>query len=132
MDKNSIGNRILKIRKKKNLTQKELAHKVHVTEATISRYENNLREPKGEIINKLAIALNTTTDYLLGRSNSCLPMKDLDVNKSIDDDLDALIEKLEGVDGLKFHNQLMDTQTKFFIINTLKNIRDIAEYINTK
>lgn len=127
MNKNSIGYRILNLRKKKLLTQKELAVKVNVTEATLSRYENNLREPKGEIINRIALALNTTTDYLLGRSNNSLPVRDLDDNKSIDEDLDTIIEKLEEVGGLTFHGDLIDEQTRNIILKTLKHTREIAE-----
>ncbi len=127
MNRNSIGYRILKLRKKKQLTQKELAVKVNVTEATMSRYENNLREPKGEIINRIALALHTTTDYLLGRSNHSLPVREPRDHKSINIDLDTIIEKLEEVDDLKYHGELMDDQTKRIILKTLKHTRDIAE-----
>lgn len=127
MNNNSIGYRILNLRKKKKFTQKELAVKVHVTEATMSRYENNLREPKGEIINRIALALNTTTDYLLGRSNNSIPIRELDDNKSIDIDLDTFIKKLEDVDGLKFHGELIDEQTRSIILKTLIHAREIAE-----
>ncbi|MDF2545795.1 MAG: transcriptional regulator [Anaerosolibacter sp.] len=65
----SIGNRILKLRKELNMTQKELADKAGTTEATLSRYESDLREPKADIIVKIAAALGTSTDYLLGRTN---------------------------------------------------------------
>ncbi|GKX27822.1 transcriptional regulator [Vallitalea longa] len=127
MNNNSIGYRILNLRKKKKFTQKELAVKVHVTEATMSRYENNLREPKGEIINRIALALNTTTDYLLGRSNNSLPIRELDDNKSIDIDLNTFIKKLEDVDGLKFHGEFIDEQTRSIILKTLIHAREIAE-----
>ncbi|QUI22037.1 helix-turn-helix transcriptional regulator [Vallitalea pronyensis] len=127
MNKNSIGYRILNLRKKKQLTQRELAVKVNVTEATMSRYENNLREPKGEIINRIARALHTTTDYLLGRSNHSIPLREPKDHKSINVDLDTIIEKLEEVDGLEYHGELMDDQTKRIILKTLKHTRDIAE-----
>lgn len=65
----SIGDRILNLRKELNLNQKELAEKVGITEASLSRYENNLREPKAEIIIRLSNALNCSTDYLLGKTN---------------------------------------------------------------
>lgn len=47
------------------MSQKELADKVEITEASLSRYENNLREPKAEIVAKLAKALDTSTDFLI-------------------------------------------------------------------
>lgn len=93
----------------------------------MSRYENNLREPKGEIINRIALALHTTTDYLLGRSNHSLPVREPRDHKSINIDLDTIIEKLEEVDDLKYHGELMDDQTKRIILKTLKHTRDIAE-----
>lgn len=65
----SIGDRILDLRKELNLSQKELAENVGITEASLSRYENNLREPRAEIIIRLADALNCSTDYLLGKTD---------------------------------------------------------------
>ena len=65
----SIGDRIVNLRKELNLSQKELAEKVGITEASLSRYENDLREPKAEIITRLSNALNCSTDYLLGKTD---------------------------------------------------------------
>ena len=64
-----IGFRIVRRRKQLNISQKELASRTGITEATLSRYENNIREPKAEIIAKLANVLNTSTDYLLCNTN---------------------------------------------------------------
>lgn len=60
-----IGDRVTKLLKEARYTQKELSQKVGVTEAAMSRYLSNQREPKMEIIAKLASVLNTTTDYLI-------------------------------------------------------------------
>ena len=40
-----LGSEIKKMRKKSNLTQKEVAEKVHVTAETISHWENNHSVP---------------------------------------------------------------------------------------
>lgn len=61
----TIGERISALRVSLNLKQKELADLAGVTEATLSRYENNKREPRGIIIAKIADALNVSSDYLL-------------------------------------------------------------------
>ncbi len=61
----TIGNRIAELMKKMGYTQKELANMIGVTEASMSRYLSNDREPKMEVIANLATALNTTTDYLI-------------------------------------------------------------------
>lgn len=61
----SIGDRIKYLRESLDLRQKDLADKTGITEATLSRYENNLREPKGEIVSKLAKALDVSSNFLL-------------------------------------------------------------------
>lgn len=66
----SIGSKISKLLEGKGITQRDLAKMVGVTEVTISRYINGIREPKGSILNDIAIALNVSSDYLLGRNVS--------------------------------------------------------------
>ena len=61
-----MGQRIKTLRKSKSLSQKELAHKIIVSQKTISRYENGLVHHGIDILVQLAIALDTSTDYLLG------------------------------------------------------------------
>lgn len=65
MNKN-IGARIYNALNKKGISQKELAERINVSEAVVSRYINGQREPKANIIANIATALNTTSDYLLG------------------------------------------------------------------
>jgi transcriptional regulator with XRE-family HTH domain len=60
-----LGNRILKLRKEKNLSQTDLANKVGVSYAQIGRYETKGSQPPAEIIKKIADTLETTTDYLI-------------------------------------------------------------------
>lgn len=48
-------------------SQKWLASEIGITECTLSRYVNNTREPRGEILFKMARALNVTAEELLGR-----------------------------------------------------------------
>lgn len=61
--------RLTALRKKRSLTQEELAIKVNTTKGTISNYENGHSTPPHETLVALADTLKTTTDYLLGRSN---------------------------------------------------------------
>ena len=53
-----IGERIKLLRKKAGLTQKELGELLNVSAAMIAQYENNLRNPKFETLDKIANALN--------------------------------------------------------------------------
>nr|WP_300001690.1 helix-turn-helix transcriptional regulator [Tissierella sp.] len=49
----------------KDITQKELAKAIDVTDVTISRYLNGDRSPRIDIVNRLAKYFNVSTDYLL-------------------------------------------------------------------
>lgn len=62
-----IGSRIRELRKQKGLSQKELGSMINVTKVSISCYENETRSPDLETFELLVDALETTTDYLLGR-----------------------------------------------------------------
>lgn len=65
-----LGDRLKKARKSADLTQELLAKNVNTTKGTISNYENGHSTPSNEMLVLLADSLNTTTDYLLGRSDS--------------------------------------------------------------
>lgn len=64
---NNLGDKISELLKESGMTQRELASKIGSTEMTVSRYVRNERQPKAEVLSKIAEALNTTTDDLLGR-----------------------------------------------------------------
>ena len=59
-----LGDRITILLQEKHMSQKDLAMMVGVTESALSRYINNDREPKLEVLANLATALDTTVDYL--------------------------------------------------------------------
>ena len=64
--KDNLGGRIAELLTQLNMTQRELADKVNVTEVSMSRYIKGDRVPKGPVIANIATALHTTSDYLLG------------------------------------------------------------------
>jgi transcriptional regulator with XRE-family HTH domain len=59
-----MGERIATLLKEMNISQKDLAMMIGVTESSLTRYIKNEREPKIEVLANLATALNTTVDYL--------------------------------------------------------------------
>lgn len=61
----NFGKRIATLRKKKNLTQQELADKLFVTDKTVSSWEQNRTEPSLELIIKLSEILSCTASYLI-------------------------------------------------------------------
>lgn len=54
------------LRKERNKTQREVAKAIGTTERSYQRYEYGTREPKLDVIRKLALYYNVSADFLLG------------------------------------------------------------------
>jgi transcriptional regulator with XRE-family HTH domain len=65
----TFGERIRELRKKHGLNQKELANRIGVRAATLSRYENGKRAYHWENLVRIAEEMDTSVDYLLGRTD---------------------------------------------------------------
>ena len=63
----NLSDKIRELRKKKKLTQEELASVIGVERSTIGKYETGVR-PSTEILSILADYFGVTVDYLIGRS----------------------------------------------------------------
>lgn len=113
----TIGEKILILRENLNMKQKELADLAGITEATLSRYENNKREPRGEIVTRLAKILNVSTDYLLDNEISSDDYKNLNNKEIIDIEKEAemMISKIDTLDNLEFCGQLADDEDKEYL-----------------
>ena len=96
-----IGRRIKELRKNKGLSQEKLGKMINVTKVSISCYENETRSPDLETFELLVDALDTTTDYLLGRDKlivsednegykTYLTKEDLEIIKEINKNKDLL------------------------------------------
>lgn len=61
----SIGENIKKIRQDKGLSQKELANRVNVSQSAIYYYESGKREIRLDMLEKIAVALETPLDRFI-------------------------------------------------------------------
>jgi transcriptional regulator with XRE-family HTH domain len=66
----TLGQRLSRMRKERGYTQAELAEKIGLIRYLISDYERDKRRPNYEMIIRLALALEVTTDELLGLKQS--------------------------------------------------------------
>ena len=66
MEDNIFRKRLIKLMEEMGLSQRELGVKADLSHVSINRYIREERMPTGEAIVKLARALNTTPNYLLG------------------------------------------------------------------
>lgn len=63
-----VGERIKELRTLNKLTQSDLAKEVGLTYIQVGRYETKKSNPSSDVLQKLANALDTTTDYLMNGS----------------------------------------------------------------
>lgn len=64
-----LAKRLQQCRKEKGFTQREVAIYCDITEKTYQNYELMTREPKLEILLKIADIFNVSLDYLVGRTD---------------------------------------------------------------
>lgn len=62
----AFGARLITARRSRNMTQVQLAHAIGSTQRAISYYEAEGGNPGPDIVAKMATALGTTADVLLG------------------------------------------------------------------
>ena len=123
-----ISKSIVSNRKKRSLTQEELAEKLDVSSAAISKWERGISTPELSMVCKIADCFEISVDELLGRTNLLLPEEDKYNEKSMKQyDLclrKGLIEKFETRKG-KTHllDELIEVDDKMIqlILRKLNN-----------
>ena len=65
----SFGKRLLEARKKKGLSQDEVAKQLNTKAPVIGRYERDEAKPSFEAAGRLATLLEVSLDYLVGNSD---------------------------------------------------------------
>lgn len=65
----ALNERLKLLRTERKLTQEQFATAVGITKASVSKFENGIKTPSRETLEKIADHFNVTTDYLLGRSD---------------------------------------------------------------
>jgi transcriptional regulator with XRE-family HTH domain len=85
-----FGERLLSIRKKKKVSQDELAKQIGVHAPVIGRYERNEVKPSIDVATNIANALGVSLDFLVGITDVDLDNEVLhqvmDIQKLNDDD----------------------------------------------
>lgn len=96
LDHAAIGQRIKMLRKKKGLSQTELAQMLGKSLRTVQKYETGEIEVSISVTNQIAEILETSSTYLFGYESGTTQIK------SLSDVMDFLF-KLENVAGIDFH-----------------------------
>lgn len=68
----SIGFNISSLRKKKGITQEDLANKIGITQTLISKYEKGKLQISSEMLIRITQALHTSADKILGLNENTI------------------------------------------------------------
>ena len=109
--------RIKELRLEKKFSQQELGDMIGITKVSICGYENGTRTPSLETFDILADILETSTDYLLGRTDKRnIETKQQDI--SIDDY--SIIKKFRNHNHL-YYKMIKDPRRYISLINKKLN-----------
>lgn len=95
-----LGERLLELRLEKNLTQKELGEKFHISSVRYGHYENNRREPDIDLLIDFAQFYNVSVDYLIGNTK----IRNLDEVYS--DETFILLNDLDEIDKAEIRGMM--------------------------
>jgi len=129
-----IGLRIKSLRKKENLTHKQLAEKIGVSQRMIGYYESEERFPPHDVLTKLADCFSVSADYLLGRSVTGEPNEQVTPKdeKDIAKRMEEIKKDLQGEDGLMFSGEPMSQEAVESLLDAMEYIVKQTKVINKK
>ena len=111
------------LRKEKNISQKQAASDLNISQALLSHYEKGIRECGLDFIVRIADYYNVSCVYLLGRTPDRNGAK-----ISVDD----IPENDTSIKDNAFKGSVFSTLNKKLIINSINIIFDILQKINNK
>ncbi|NSW84681.1 MAG: helix-turn-helix transcriptional regulator [Syntrophothermus sp.] len=76
----TLGMRLKAIRERLNLSQKEAAERLGISNVVLNRYEHDERKPDPEMLRRIADQYGVTIDYLVGRDAGQLRQKALPID----------------------------------------------------
>lgn len=87
-----FGTILKNLRLEKNITQKDLAKHLGVSDRSVGYYETGQRTPPPDILEKIADYFNVTVDFLLGRTEERNPHSEKNIEEEYKDEIEALEE----------------------------------------
>jgi len=118
----TFAERLKELRKRKGLSQNELADAINVHFTQVSRYERGETKPNADAVTKLAKALDTTVDFLMNGT-----IDDIVNGAGLDKEMIYRFNQIKGfnIDDKKTVISLMDAfiaKTKIESIYKLSNV----------
>ena len=127
-----LGERLKTLRGKK--TQNDVAKMLGISRARYSHYENEIREPDHDMLNKIADLYEISVDTLLGRENvkTESSIKVDSREKDIAKRLNRFKQEIEASDGLAFDGEPMSEEAKESLLESMELLFRQTQRINKK
>ena len=91
------GQKIATLRTNAGLTQEQLADRLYVTRAMVSKWERDICKPEYSMVEKIAAALSVSPDEIISKSDAVL------------DELSSFLSDTESRDLIKDLNSFLET-----------------------
>ena len=140
---NQLKDRLVQIRKKLKMTQKDMAKKLDISQSNYSKYEKGAVEPSYSFLNKLVFSFNISSAWLLSGEGEMLELQRKEVREDEEpyrtsDTFDVenelltckkeLIRLRQQNNDLKNQNKELNQEMK----NYLKRILDLQDRLIPK
>lgn len=98
--------RLKELRKKKKITQQDLAKKIGSSQTSINHWELGINEPSIDALIKLADIFDCTVDYLIGRKAANINTElEKELNEASEEQIKLIRELLRLTNNAKKGNQ---------------------------
>lgn len=116
------ANRIKELRTQKKLTQQGLADIINSSRGTVAKYEGDERNPSYAMLSLIADALDTTVEYLQGKTDT--PTKTIDSNVNTGDENKKHVELSDDELIMSFEGKELSEDYKKSILAFVKMLRE--------
>ncbi len=109
----SLPARLIALRKERGLTQQQMADSIGIHVNSLKKYESGQAQPSLDVLKKIALALNVSTDFLLFEEHERGPSDELAlqfeaVSQLPDEEQRVVMEVLESL-IIKYQARRWDT-----------------------
>ncbi|MEG2246336.1 MAG: helix-turn-helix transcriptional regulator [Peptostreptococcaceae bacterium] len=123
-----FGTRIKNLRLERNLTQEQLANKLNLSKANISKYESNDIEPNLKTICQLSELFDVSFDYLFGNLKQEKPI----AVSSNNNDIEKIVDEILHNNSLTLGGEQISGKDLELLKNSLRSTIDMAKNMNKK
>lgn len=121
MCKNIFGGNLKAARRKRGMTQAQLADTLNISASTVGMYEQGRREPDNMLLSKICITLNVSTDHLLGFDK----LKD-STKREVDEVINEFITTLERQPNLTYDGKPIEEEDREKIVAAIRIAATVA------